>query len=46
VVVARGLDIDFDLEAMDLGATDHLESPEPRDLAWVVDTQMLRQAVA
>jgi PleD family two-component response regulator len=46
LVVARVLDIHFYLEVMDLGATDYLESPEPRDLAWVVDTQILRRAVA
>jgi hypothetical protein len=34
------------LEAMDLGAVDYLERPEPRDLVWVVDTQMLRGAIA
>jgi DNA-binding NtrC family response regulator len=46
LVVARALDIHFYLEAMDLGVTDYLERPEPRDLAWVVDTQILRRAVA
>ena len=46
LVVARALDIHFYLEVMDLGATDYLERPEPRDLAWVVDTQIHRRAVA
>jgi DNA-binding NtrC family response regulator len=46
LVVARALDIHFYLEAMDLGATDYLERPEPQDLAWVVDTQIRRNAVA
>ena len=46
VVVARVLDMHYYLEAMDLGAIDYLERPEPRDLAWVVDTQMLRGAAA
>jgi len=46
LVVARVLDIHFYLEAMDLGATDYLDRPEPRDLAWVVDTQIQRRAVA
>jgi len=31
---------------MDLGAIDYLVVPEPRDLVWVVDTQMLRAAIA
>ena len=44
VVVARVLDMHYYLEAMDLGATDYLERPEPQDLAWVVDTQMRRVA--
>jgi DNA-binding NtrC family response regulator len=46
LVVARVLDMHCYLEAMDLGAVDYLERPEPRDLAWVVDTQMLRGAIA
>jgi DNA-binding NtrC family response regulator len=46
LVVARVLDIHCYLEAMDLGAFDYLEKPEPRDLAWVVDTQILRGASA
>jgi DNA-binding NtrC family response regulator len=46
LVVARALDIHFYLEVMDLGATDYLERPEPRDLAWVVDTQIHRRTVA
>jgi len=45
VVVARCLDIHCYLEAMDLGAVDYLESPEPDDLGWVVETQ-LRQRYA
>jgi len=46
LVVARVLDMHCYLEAMDLGAVDYLERPEPRDLVWVVDTQMLRGAIA
>ena len=44
LVVARVLDMHCYLEAMDLGAIDYLERPEPQDLVWVVDTQMLRGA--
>jgi len=46
LVVARVLDTHCYLEAMDLGAIDYLERPEPRDLVWVVDTQMRRGAIA
>ena len=46
LVVARVLDMHCYLEAMDLGAIDYLERPEPRDMAWVVDTQMRRVATA
>lgn len=42
LVVARALDMHCYLEAMELGASDYLERPEPQDLAWVVDTQLLR----
>jgi DNA-binding response OmpR family regulator len=42
LVVARVLNIHSYLEVMELGATDYLERPEPRDLAWVVETQMRR----
>jgi DNA-binding NtrC family response regulator len=42
LVIGRSADMHFYLEAMKLGATDYLESPEPRDLAWLVDTQVLR----
>ena len=43
VVVARCLDIHCYLEAMELGAVDYLERPEPDDLGWVVETQMRRR---
>ena len=46
LVVARVLDMHCYLEAMDLGAFDYLERPEPQDMVWVVDTQMRRGAVA
>jgi two-component system response regulator (stage 0 sporulation protein F) len=42
LVVARVLDIHCYLDAMDLGAFDYLEKPDPRDLAWVVDMHVLR----
>ncbi len=42
LVVARVLDMHCYLEAMDLGATDYLERPDPQDMVWVVDTQMRR----
>jgi len=46
LVIARVLDMQCYLEAMDLGAVDYLERPEPRDMAWVVDSQMRRSGVA
>ncbi len=42
LVIARTLNVRCYLEAMDLGASDYLERPEPRDLVWVVNTQMNR----
>ena len=46
VVVARCLDIHCYLEAMDLGAVDYLDRPEPDDLGWVLETQLLRRDTA
>ena len=46
VVVARCLDIHCYLEAMDLGAVDYLERPEPDDLGWVVETQLRHRYAA
>jgi DNA-binding NtrC family response regulator len=46
LIVARALDPHGYLEAMDHGAIDYLERPEPRDLAWVVEPQLLRCALA
>jgi len=43
VVVARCLDIHCYLEAMELGAVDYLERPEPDDLGWVLETQLRRR---
>lgn len=40
IVVARSLDIHCYLEAMELGAADYLEKPEPKDLGWVLQTQL------
>ncbi len=45
LVVARVLDIQCYLDAMDLGASDYLERPEPEDMLWVLDTQMRRAEV-
>jgi len=46
VVVARCLDIHCYLEAMDLGAVDYLERPEPDDLGWVMETQLRHRYAA
>ena len=42
LVVARVLNIHSYLEAMEIGATDYLERPEPRDLEWAIETQLRR----
>jgi DNA-binding NtrC family response regulator len=41
LVVARALDVHCYFEALELGAVDYLERPEPRDLMWTVETQMM-----
>ena len=46
LVIARVLDVHCYLEAMDLGAIDYLERPEPQDMVWVLDTQMRRVEAA
>jgi DNA-binding NtrC family response regulator len=46
LVVARVLDVHCYLEAMDLGAIDYLERPDPQDMLWVLDTQMRRAEAA
>ncbi len=45
LVIARVLDIHCYLEAMDLGASDYLERPDPQDMLWVLDTELRRTAV-
>jgi two-component system NtrC family response regulator len=42
LVIARVLDMQCYLEAMDLGASDYLERPDPQDMLWVLDTEMRR----
>ena len=42
LVIARTLDMQCYLEAMDLGASDYLEQPDPQDMLWVLDTEMRR----
>jgi DNA-binding NtrC family response regulator len=42
LVIARSLNVHCYLEAMDLGASDYLERPEPEDMVWVVNTQIHR----
>ena len=46
LVIARVLDIHCYLEAMDLGASDYLEQPDPQDMLWVLDTEMRRAEAA
>lgn len=46
LVVARVVNMHCYLEAMDLGAFDYLERPDPQDLTWVIETQILRCAFA
>ena len=46
LVVARVVNMHRYLEAMDLGAFDYLERPDPEDLARVVDTQIVRCSFA
>jgi len=46
VVIARTLNVHCYLEAMDLGAIDYLERPEPKDMVWVVNNQIHRPGVA
>jgi DNA-binding NtrC family response regulator len=46
VVIARVVNMDCYLEAMDLGAVDYLERPDPKALARVVDVQVLHCACA
>ena len=46
LIIARVLDMRCYLEAMDLGAMDYLEKPEPQNMAWIIDTQMRRVGAA
>ncbi|MFZ0961571.1 MAG: hypothetical protein WAO35_11760 [Terriglobia bacterium] len=46
LIIARALNVHCYLDAMDLGAIDYLERPEPKDMAWVVNTQILRALAA
>ncbi|SPE31950.1 hypothetical protein SBA2_640041 [Acidobacteriia bacterium SbA2] len=46
LVIARVLDIHCYLDAMDLGASDYLEQPDPQDMLWVLDTEMRRAEAA
>ena len=46
LVVARVVNMHCYLEAMDLGAFDYLGRPDPQDLAWVVEMQILHCAYA
>ncbi len=40
LVVARCKDIHCYLEAMDLGAVDYLERPDPEDVEWEMESQL------
>jgi len=44
LVIARVLDVQCYLDAMDLGARDYLEQPDPQDVLWVLDSEMRRAA--
>jgi len=45
LVIARALNVHCYLDAMDLGAIDYLERPEPKDMVWVVNAQIHRASV-
>ena len=45
LIIARALNVRCYLDAMDLGAIDYLERPEPEDMAWVVNAQIHRASV-
>ncbi len=42
LVVARCMDIHCYLDAMELGAVDYLERPEPDDVEWEMESQLGR----
>jgi DNA-binding NtrC family response regulator len=46
LIIARALNVHCYLDAMDLGAIDYLERPEPEDIAWVVNAQIHRASAA
>ena len=46
LIIARAMNVHCYLDAMDLGAIDYLERPEPEDMAWVVNAQIHRASVA
>jgi DNA-binding NtrC family response regulator len=46
LIIARALNVHCYLDAMDLGAIDYLERPEPEDMAWVVNAQIHRASAA
>ena len=46
LVIARSMEIHCYLDAITTGAMDYLEKPAPKDLAWLVDTKILRNAAA
>ncbi len=46
LIIARALNVHCYLDAMDLGAIDYLERPEPEDMAWVANAQIHRASVA
>jgi len=46
LIIARTLNVHCYLDAMDLGAIDYLERPEPEDMVWVVNTQIHRAGTA
>ena len=46
LIIARAMNVHCYLDAMDLGAIDYLERPEPEDMAWVVNAQIHRASPA
>ena len=46
LIIARALNVHCYLDAMDLGAIDYLERPEPEDMVWAVSAHIHRAAVA
>lgn len=46
LIIARALNVRCYLDAMDLGAIDYLERPEPEDMAWVVSAHIHQASAA